>query len=153
MRSYPSLWDGVRNVVTQECPVIPFLTYCIILSICQLLSTSKSDVFWKSVVICQFVMTFHSFMHVVIHVKVILLTAHGGLVGFAAMGTVLAALFTLEPAVPGIVVFGVMLFALNYEEVMRSLIGTYANNITPYGRKTWEIFPATFGGESEIVLV
>ena len=91
-------------------------------------------------------------MHVVIYVMVILLTAHGELVGFAAMGTVLAAMFTIQPAVPGIVVFGVILFALNYEGVMRFLIGNYANNITPYGRKTWEIFSATFGGESEIVL-
>ena len=62
----------------------------------------------------------------------------------AIFGSIVAALFTFEPIIPGLMFLAIFAGMIFYEDIMVHLIRFYANRISPYGRPAWEIFSATF---------
>ena len=71
-------------------------------------------------------------------------TVPGKVIAFAMLGSVIAALMTIQPIVPGIIFLMVLVAMVKYEGIMKFAIEFYANSITPHGRSSWEIYPAEF---------
>ena len=71
-------------------------------------------------------------------------TVPGKVIAFAMLGSVIAALMTIQPIIPGIIFLMVLVAMVKYEKIMKWAIEFYANTITPYGRSSWEIYPAEF---------
>ena len=63
---------------------------------------------------------------------------------FAFVGSVIAALMTLQPVIPGAFFLMVLICLVKYEEIARWAITFYANSISPFGRRAWDVYPTTY---------